>query len=122
MVQMIPSTYYMVRNRFYNVGLMPDFVEGMRNHQNAAQAMLLYMKMTWDDLISSETIYNALTDGTATAPDLMAAGYNSNPAKLAGYIKRGGNGWRSLIPRETKIYLQIYASLDRYVPMTPRTK
>ncbi|HEX8247389.1 MAG TPA: hypothetical protein VF599_04330 [Pyrinomonadaceae bacterium] len=122
MVQMIPSTYYMVRNRFYNVGLMPDFVEGMRNHQNAAQAMLLYMKMTWDDLIASETVYNALADGKATPADLMAAGYNSNPAKLAGYIKRGGSGWRNLIPRETKIYLQIYASLERYVPMTPRAK
>ena len=122
MVQMIPSTYYMVRNRFYNVGLMPDFVEGMRNHQNAAQAMLLYMKMTWDDLIASETVYNAMADGKATPADLMAAGYNSNPAKLAGYIQRGGNGWRNLIPRETKIYLQIYASLDRYVPMTPRVK
>jgi len=122
MVQMIPSTYYMVRNRYYNVGLMPDFVEGMRNHQNAAQAMLLYMKMTWDDLLASETIYNAIADGTATPAELMAAGYNSNPAKLAGYIKRGGSGWRNLIPRETKIYLQIYASLERHVPMTPRLK
>ena len=122
MVQMIPSTYYMVRNRYYNVNLMPDFVEGMRNHQNAAQAMLLYMKMTWDDLAANETVYNALANGTATLPDLMAAGYNSNPAKIAGYIKRGGSGWRNLIPRETKIYLQIYASLERYVPMTPRAK
>ena len=122
MVQMIPSTYYMVRNRYYSVGLMPDFVEGMRNHQNAAQAMLLYMKMTWDDLIASETVYGALEDGKATPSDLMAAGYNSNPAKLAGYIKRGGSGWRNLIPRETKIYLQIYASLERYVPMMPRVK
>lgn len=122
MVQMIPSTYYMVRNRYYSVGLMPDFVEGMRNHQNAAQAMLLYMKMTWDDLMASETVFGALADGKATPQDLMAAGYNSNPAKLAGYIKRGGAGWRNLIPRETKIYLQIYASLERHVPMTPRVK
>jgi hypothetical protein len=52
----------------------------------------------------------------------MAAGYNSNPAKLPGYIKRGGSNWRTLIPRETKIYLQIYASLEKAVPMSPRTK
>jgi hypothetical protein len=122
MVQMIPSTYYMVRTRYYNISLMPDFVEGMRNHHNAAQAMLLYMKMTWDDLIASDTVYKALEDGWATPQDLMAAGYNSNPAKLAGYIRRGGSGWRNLIPRETKIYLQIYASLERHVPMTPRVK
>ena len=122
MVQMIPSTYFMVRNRYPSVGLMPDFVEGMRNHANAAQAMLLYMQMTWDDLISNNTIYEALQNGLATPQELMAAGYNSNPARLAGYIRRGGSNWRNLIPRETQIYLQIYASLERHVPMTPRDK
>jgi hypothetical protein len=124
MVQMIPPTYYMVRNRYYNVGLIPDFVEGMRNHVNAAQAMLLYMQMTWNDLISNEAVYQALADKTATQAELMAAGYNSNPAKLPGYIRRAGGsaGWKNLIPRETKIYLQIYSSLERAVPMTPRTK
>ncbi len=122
MVQMIPSTYNMVRNRYYNVGLMPNFVEGMRNHVNAAQAMLLYMQWTWDDLSSRETVANALASGIATQAELMAAGYNSNPARLPIYIKRGGASWRSLIPRETKIYLQIYSSLERYVPVAPRTK
>lgn len=120
MVQMIPWTYNMIRTRFYNVGLIPDFVTGMRDHQNAAQAMLLYMQTTWNDMISNETIYTALSDGTASQPELLAAGYNSNPAKLAGYIKRGGANWRNLIPRETKIYLQIYSSLENAVPMTPR--
>jgi hypothetical protein len=122
MVQMIPSTYFMVRSRYYAVGLMPDFVEGMRNHGNATQAMLLYMQMTWDDLISSETIYNAIENGVARPVELMSAGYNSNPSKLKGYIKRGGNNWRNLIPRETQIYLQINASLDRFVPLVPRTQ
>lgn len=122
MVQMIPSTYNMIRSRYYNVGLMPDFVEGMRNHVNACQAMLLYMQMTWNDLSSNDTVIDALSSGIATQADLMAAGYNSNPARLPIYIRRGGAGWRSLIPKETKIYLQIYASLERYVPMTPRVK
>jgi hypothetical protein len=120
MVQMIPSTYYMVRSKYYAVGLMPDFVEGMRNHGNAAQAMLLYIQWTWDDLISRETIYNAIENGVATPAELMSAGYNSNPAKLPGYIKRGGNNWRNLIPRETQIYLQINASMDRFAPILPR--
>ena len=122
MVQMIPSTYYMVRTRYYNVGLIPDFVEGMRNHPNAAKAMLLYMQMTWSDLISSDTIADAIESGIATPAELMSAGYNSNPARLAGYIRRGGANWKSLIPRETKIYLQINASMDKYVPFIPRTK
>ena len=109
MVQMIPSTYFMVRSRYYSAGLMPDFVEGMRNHTNAAQAM-------------NQTIYNAIQSGTATELELMSAGYNSNPAKLPGYIKRGGDNWRNLIPRETQIYLQINASMDRFVTIIPRLK
>lgn len=122
MVQMIPSTYQMMRSRYPGVGLMPDFVEGMRNHVNATEAMLLYMQMTWNDLNSSPTVSDAMTSGIATQEQLMAAGYNSNPAKLAGYINRGGGDWTSLIPRETKIYLQILESLEQYVPMTPRAR
>jgi hypothetical protein len=122
MVQMIPSTYRMVRSWHPNVPLNPDFVEGMRNHVNASEAMLLYMKRTWEDLVASPTITNALETGIATPEQLMAAGYNSNPARLAGYINRGGENWTSLIPRETKIYLQIYDSIERHVPMTPRSR
>ena len=122
MVQMIPWTYNMIRSRYYSVGLMPDFVEGMRNHPNAAQAMLLYMQMTWTDLISHPTVSQAVADNIATPAELMSAGYNSNPAKLAGYIRRGGAGWRNLIPRETQIYLQINASMDKFVPYLPRAK
>jgi hypothetical protein len=122
MVQMIPSTYRMIRSRYPNAVLMPDFVEGMRNHVNATQAMLLYMQMTWDDLIANQTVFNAMQTGIATQPQLMAAGYNSNPARLAGYIDRGGENWTSLIPRETQIYLQIYDSLERAVKLIPRKR
>lgn len=122
MVQMIPSTYRMVRSQYPHVPLMPDFVEGMRNHVNASQAMLLYMQSTWNDLISRPAVSNALMTNIATPEQLMAAGYNSNPAKLSGYINRGGENWTSLIPRETKVYLQIFDSIERHVPMAPRTK
>lgn len=122
MVQMIPATYRMVRSWHPNVPLTPDFVDGMRNHANASQAMLLYMQRTWNDLIASPTVANAFSSGIATQEQLMAAGYNSNPARLAGYIKRGGANWTSLIPRETKVYLQIYESVEKFVPMTPRTR
>ncbi|MFN2411893.1 MAG: hypothetical protein ABR535_02400 [Pyrinomonadaceae bacterium] len=120
MVQMIPATYRMVRSWHPNIILMPDFVEGMRNHVNATKAMLLYMQRTWNDLIANSTISYALASRLATQEQLMAAGYNSNPARLAGYINRGGENWKSYIPRETRIYLQIYESLERHVPMTAR--
>ena len=122
MVQMIPSTYAMIRRLYPGAGLMPDFVEGMRNHVNASQAMLLYIQMTYNDLMASPTVSGAVSSGIATEAELMSAGYNSNPARLAGYIKRGGANWKYLIPRETQIYLQINDSINRFVPFTPRTK
>ncbi|PYT01596.1 MAG: hypothetical protein DMF63_01755 [Acidobacteria bacterium] len=122
MVQMIPSTYRMVRSWHPNVPLIPDFVEGMRNHVNASEAMLLYMQRTWNDLVASPTVADAFSNGTASQDQLMAAGYNSNPAKIAGYINRGGQSWTSLIPRETKIYLQIYDALQKNVTMAPRSR
>ena len=112
MVQMIPWTYALMRTRYPGVGLNPDFVAGMRNHGNALEAMLLYMKDTWGDLLANEDIQAALTAKQATPTELMAAGYNSNAAKLPGYIRRAGSGWRTLIPRETQMYLQIYQSFD----------
>lgn len=112
MVQMIPWTYNLMRERHPGVGLNPDFVFGMRNHGNALEAMLLYMQDTWNDLSANEDVQAALTAKQATNAEIMAAGYNSNAAKLPGYIRRAGPGWRSLIPRETQMYLQIYQSLD----------
>lgn len=112
MVQMIPWTYALMRQRHPGVGLNPDFVAGMRNHGNALEAMLLYMQDTWNDLSANEDVQSALSARQATTTELLAAGYNSNAAKLPGYIRRAGAGWRTLIPRETQIYLQIYQSLD----------
>ncbi len=120
MVQMIPWAYNLERQRHPGVGLMPDFVAGMRNHPNALQAMLLYMQDTWNELAVHEDVKAALDAKMATPTELLAAGYNSNAAKLPGYLRRGGSGWRTLIPRETQIYLQIYKTLDGLVPVKPR--
>ncbi len=120
MVQMIPWTYAMIRGRYPAVGLNPDFVAGMRNHGNALEAMLLYMRDTWNDLVLNSEVSYAMSTGLATQPELMAAGYNSNPARLGLYLRRGGSNWRTLIPRETQMYLQIYKSVDSLVPMKPR--
>ncbi len=122
MVQMIPSTYRMIRSRYYAIGLNPDFVEGMRDHVNASEAMLLYMQMTWNELIGNSTVYSALESGIATQEQLMAAGYNSNPSRLPGYIRRGGANWTSLIPSETKVYLQIFESVEKHVSFPSRTE
>ena len=120
MVQMIPWAYNLVRQRYPGVGLTPDFVVGMRNHANALQAMLLYMQDTWNDLVANEDVQYALSAKLATQPELLAAGYNSNAARLPLYIRRGGASWKTLIPRETQIYLQIYKTLEALVPGKPQ--
>jgi hypothetical protein len=120
MVQMIPSTYQMIRRMHPSVGLNPDFVAGMRNHGNALEAMLLYMQDTWNGLALNADVLDAMTAKSATQADLVAAGYNSNPAKLPAYLRRGGPSWRTLIPRETQMYLQIYSSLEGLVQFKNR--
>jgi hypothetical protein len=120
MVQMIPWAYNLIRQRHPGVGLTPDFVTGMRNHGNALQAMLLYMQDTWNDLSANDDVKYALNAKIATIPELMAAGYNSNAAKLPSYIRRGGQDWRILIPRETQMYLQIYKSFESLIPLKAR--
>lgn len=121
MVQMIPWAYNLMKRRHPGVGLTPDFVTGMRNHGNALQAMLLYMHDTWNDLASNQEVQYALSAKLATQPELLAAGYNSNAARLPSYLKRGGSSWRILIPRETQMYLQIYKSFEALVPIKPRS-
>jgi hypothetical protein len=121
MVQMIPWAYNLVRQRHPGVGLTPDFVVGMRNHVNALQAMLLYMQDTWNELAVNEDVQYALSGRLATQTELVAAAYNSNAARLPLYIRRGGASWRTLIPRETQVYLQIYKTLEALVPQQPGT-
>jgi len=113
MIQMIPRTYEGIRQQHTDVSLNTDFVNGMRDHANALEAMLLYMNDTWNGLAANPEVQTAMNAGLASKPELMAAGYNSNPMRLAGYLKNGGAQWRTLIPAETQMYLRIYASVDQ---------
>lgn len=121
MIQMIPRTYEGIRQQHPSISLKADFVSGMRDHSNALQAMLLYMNDTWANLAASPDVQSALSNGLATKPELMAAGYNSNPTRLPMYLKNGGANWKTLIPAETQMYLQIYGEVDRHVKFTNAT-
>jgi hypothetical protein len=116
MIQMIPKTYAAIREQHSRAALEPDFVAGMQDHSNAARAMLLYLQDTWNELTHRERIKQALASNLATQAELLAAGYNSNPMRLASYLEKGGSSWRTLIPAETQMYLQIYAAVDSLVP------
>lgn len=121
MIQMIPRTYEAVRQQHPAVALEGDFVSGMRDHANALKAMLLYMNDTWSKLQESEEVQDALRNGIATKAELLAAGYNSNPLRLPGYLKNGGTTWKSLIPAETQMYLTIYSAVDSNVDFAQRS-
>jgi hypothetical protein len=121
MVQMIPPTYKAVREQHPAARLREDFVEGMRDHSNALEAMLLYMQDTWVYLSKQDEVTAALGSGLATQPELLAAGYNSNPRRLPKYLREGGDGWRTLIPEETKMYLRIYSSVEQSVDFKNRS-
>ena len=82
--------------------------------------MLLYMNDTWNDLAANEEVQYALNGKMATQTELLAAGYNSNAARLPQYLRRGGSSWRTLIPRETQMYLQIYKNFEALVPLKQR--
>src|SRR5437762_2058974 len=112
MIQMIPRTYAGIKQQHPTANLKSDFVDGMRDHANALQAMLLYINDTWNYLQKNEEVQDALRNGMATKAELLAAGYNSNPMRLPAYLKNGGAGWRNLIPAETQMYLAIYKSVD----------
>lgn len=116
MIQMIPRTYDAIRQAHANVSLNSDFVKGMRDHDNASEAMLLYMNDTWNELATHSEVQEALNSRIATKPELLAAGYNSNPVRLPVYLKNGGSNWRTLIPAETQMYLAIYSAVDTHVP------
>jgi len=115
MIQMIPRTYAAIRENHPNARLESDFVRGMRNHSNALKAMLLYVNDTWNFLGQTAEVQQALRSGAATKTELLAAGYNSNPYRLPGYLSDGGSAWRTLIPAETQMYLSIYKSVDTHV-------
>src|SRR5256712_1730955 len=115
MIQMIPRTYEGIRQQHPAIDLAVDFVTGMRNHANALEAMLLYINDTWSYLQKQDEVQNALRNGIARKPELLAAGYNSNPMRLPLYLKNGGAGWHALIPAETQMYLAIYSSVDSNV-------
>ena len=118
MIQMIPKTYEAIRQSHPTAALNSDFVTGMRDHSNALKAMLLYMNDTWNGLANSSEVQDAMKSGIASKPELLAAGYNSNPVRLPKYLKAGGAEWRSLIPAETQMYLAIYGSVDKNLELT----
>ncbi len=77
--QFIPSTYASLVKRHAQSGLIPDFVQGMRNHINAVKATYLLL----DDYIAA--VHTQAGDAflTAHAFDYGVAAYNGGTVRVA---------------------------------------
>jgi hypothetical protein len=118
MVQMIASTYREIKYSYPQIDWISDFEDGMINHRNAAKAMLCYLRRYDNYFQGLDSVKTALDAGYATEEELMAAGYNSNPAHVPRTLERG-EYWKNALPQETQLYLTVLRSLDSSVTTEP---
>ncbi|MEI8096915.1 MAG: hypothetical protein WCG73_02320 [Candidatus Moraniibacteriota bacterium] len=100
--QFIPSTYHSVRAMYPKAKLIPDFVSGMRNHVNGAEASLLLFD---SDLSQLPAEYrDQAKKSKAFLADYLAAAYNCGAPNTAKALKHGKK-WVEHLPKETRLYL-----------------
>jgi|GEM_PF-1593828 len=86
LAQFIRSSYNMIRANYASAGLIPDFIEGMRNVENAIMAMILLNDL---NLASLNSLY-----GDSLTPEakkrLLAAAYNGGLKAARALARREG--------------------------------
>jgi hypothetical protein len=92
--QFMPATYASLVQRRTELHLMPDFVEGMRNHVNAVKAMYGLL----DDYGSTVKTLTKAAYVPNYAFDYAAAAYNGGPVKVARAANNYGHSWNALQP------------------------
>lgn len=91
MVQFIPSTYKLMVAKRPDLALIPDFVKGMADHNNAIKAEAAYLDMILADLPQSIRDKYALDRGSAAS--YIAAGYNGGSVRVKRAIQTWGDNW-----------------------------
>jgi hypothetical protein len=99
--QFMPGTYGRIVKQYPRAELNADFVLGMNNHLNAAQASLLLFDSDYA-FLSREA---RATLSKRTLAEYLAAAYNCGAPKSARSYGRGGD-WHSRLPEETRWYLR----------------
>jgi hypothetical protein len=127
LAQFMPSTYALfVRNR-PDIGLIPDFQNGMADHQNAVMAEAAY----FDDTLAllPEEIRSDYLANPALAADFLAAAYNGGISRVRKAYANFGEAWDQShnsyysLRMETVWYVaklrKVYAMLTSGVYATP---
>lgn len=91
MVQFIPSTYKLMVTKRPDLALIPDFVKGMADHNNAIKAEAAYLDMILADL--PQEIRDIYASDKGAAASYIAAGYNGGSSRVKKAIKVWGDDW-----------------------------
>lgn len=90
LVQFIPSTYALMVKKRPDLGLIPDFREGMANHRNAVKAQVAYLDM---DLAGMATVRELYVTDKAKAAEYLAASYNGGSTRVKRAYTVFGDEW-----------------------------
>lgn len=87
LVQMIPSTYYLIANKYPTAGLMRDFAKGMSDPTNAVMAQILLCDSDWQAIRTRSEI-----PAERIGPYLAAA-YNGGVGRVLSMLTHSETDW-----------------------------
>lgn len=90
LVQFIPSTYALMVKKRPDLGLIPDFRQGMADHQNAVKAQVAYLD---EDLAGMATVRELYLKDKAKAAEYLAASYNGGSVRVRRAYTTYGENW-----------------------------
>lgn len=91
MAQFIPSTYRLMVNRRPELGLMPDFEEGLADARNAIKAMVGYLDAELDYMPLA--VQDLFYVDESRVHEYLAAAYNAGGVRVRRAILMWGDAW-----------------------------
>ncbi len=104
--QFIPDTYKRIARLYPQAGLHEDFVEGMRDHVNAAKASFLLFDAD-TGVLNDDKREQMLRQSDAWGR-FLASAYNCGSGKTRKAMDKTGRNWTLSVPSETQIYVKKY--------------
>ena len=87
LVQMIPSTYSLMLNKYPGAGLKSDFVSGMSDPINAVMAQLLLCDSDWQSIRARSDL------SSEKVGPYLAAAYNGGVGRVLNVLSHNENDW-----------------------------
>ncbi len=87
LVQMIPSTYYLIANKYPAAGLMRDFARGMADPVNAVMAQILLCDSDWQAIRTRSEIL------PERIGPYLAAAYNGGVGRVLSMLTHSESDW-----------------------------